>query len=157
LIRRFGDESGYSLVEVLASIMILAIAIIPMVGMFDTALRSASLGANYDTARTLANKQLERAKGLPYDTVENNFPFNTPTAAMTGGTYTSPTPITSVAVPHEVPQGFRYTVTKQYKAVPASGNTVNLANSTTDQGIIEVKVTVSWGDNSYTATGVKAR
>ena len=36
---RFKSESGYSLVEVMVSIMILAIAIIPMVGMFDLGLK----------------------------------------------------------------------------------------------------------------------
>lgn len=156
LIKRIRSEAGYSLVEVIVSIMILGIAILPMVGMFDAALRSASLGGNYDTARALANKQLERAKGLPYETVRNNYPSTT--APMTAGSYSSPTLITSTSVPHEVPQGFGYAVVKQYKAVPAAGATVNLGNSTTDQGIIEIRVTVSWGGNhTYTAAGIKAR
>ncbi|MGH3090237.1 MAG: type IV pilus modification PilV family protein, partial [Rubrobacteraceae bacterium] len=55
-------ESGYSLVEVLAAIVILTVAIIPMVAMFDTGLRSATTSGNYDKARALANSNLEMAK-----------------------------------------------------------------------------------------------
>ena len=39
-----GTQSGYSIVEVMAAIMILILAILPMVGMFDAALRAAVLG-----------------------------------------------------------------------------------------------------------------
>ena len=58
------DEGGYSLVEVIVSIMILAIAILPMVSMFDAGLRAADEGSNYDTARALANEKLEEIKAL---------------------------------------------------------------------------------------------
>ena len=39
LTERIRGESGYSLVEVMASIIILSLAILPMVGMFDMGLR----------------------------------------------------------------------------------------------------------------------
>ena len=68
------EERGYSLVEVMASIIILAIAILPMAGMFDMGLRTATTGSNYDKARTLANLKLEEAKSLPFDTVRGQFP-----------------------------------------------------------------------------------
>ena len=57
-------ESGYSLVEVMASIIILALAILPMVGMFDMGLQSATRGSNYDKSRALANLKLEEAKSI---------------------------------------------------------------------------------------------
>jgi hypothetical protein len=61
------DDSGYSLVEVIVSIMILTVAIIPMVVMFDTGLRAVTSSGNYDTARSLANGSMEQIKALPYD------------------------------------------------------------------------------------------
>ncbi len=67
--RVVNNESGYSLVEVMASIMILSIAIIPMVGMFDMGLSTATRASNYDKARALAKKQLEIAQSLAYSTV----------------------------------------------------------------------------------------
>jgi prepilin-type N-terminal cleavage/methylation domain-containing protein len=51
--KRLKNEAGYSLVEVMASIIILAVAILPMVGMFDMGLTSATRGSNYDKARAL--------------------------------------------------------------------------------------------------------
>ena len=158
-IKLIRDESGYSLVEVVASIMILAVAIIPMVAMFDTGLETATLGGNYDKARALANKQLERAKGLPYDNVRTSFPVTN--SAPSGGSYTSPSPLSDSDFP-----GFTYTVTKRYKCLSSStsscetptGETVHLANSSTDRGIMEIKVTVTWdGNKTYSATGIKSR
>ncbi len=58
LTERTRGESGYSLVEVMASIIILTLAIIPMVGMFDMGLQSATRGSNYDKSRALANLKL---------------------------------------------------------------------------------------------------
>ena len=58
------SESGYSLVEVMVAMMILAVAIIPMVGMFDAGLRAAVAGSNYDGARALANEKLEGIRAL---------------------------------------------------------------------------------------------
>ena len=67
MIKRAQNESGYSLVEVMVAIMILSIAIIPMVGMFDLGLKSVTASGNYDKARALANAKLEEAKALPYN------------------------------------------------------------------------------------------
>lgn len=46
--------------------LLLSIAIIPMIGMFDAGLRAAVLGSNYDKTRALANEKLEEVKALPY-------------------------------------------------------------------------------------------
>lgn len=60
------DEAGYSLVELLVAIMLLSIAIIPMVGMFDMGLRAATTSRQYDQARALANSKLEEVRSLPF-------------------------------------------------------------------------------------------
>ena len=72
--RLLKDERGYSLIEVMVSIIILALAIIPMVGMFDMGLNGVTASSHYDKARTLANLKLEEAKNLPFTDVEDNFP-----------------------------------------------------------------------------------
>src|SRR5829696_3202411 len=64
--KRFSEESGYSLVEVMASIIIMGIAILPLIAMFDTGLNSASRGSNYDKARMLANANMEKVQSLTY-------------------------------------------------------------------------------------------
>ena len=108
LAKRLKDESGYSLVEVIVSILLLSIAIIPMVAMFDAGLRAASTGSNYDSARTFANQQLEQAKSLTYATVRDDFPSGTPAPDPSSGTITSSSQSVS-----GLPNG-RYTVTKTY-------------------------------------------
>ena len=68
------DGRGYSLIEVMVSIIILALAILPMVGMFDMGLNGVTASSRYDKARTLANLKLEQAKNLPFTEVEGDFP-----------------------------------------------------------------------------------
>lgn len=69
LTSRATNEFGYSLVEVLAAIVILTVAIIPMVGMFDAALRAVIASGDYDAARACAGQQLEQIRSLPYERV----------------------------------------------------------------------------------------
>ena len=71
--------------EVMASIIILTLAILPMAGMFDMGLQTATTGSNYDKARTLANLKLEEAKSLPFDTLRDNFPEVAPTTTTYNG------------------------------------------------------------------------
>jgi prepilin-type N-terminal cleavage/methylation domain-containing protein len=149
LIRRLRDEAGYSLVEVMASIMILAIAIIPMVGMFDMGLEAATRGSNYDKARAFANQQLEQAKALSYEYVKNSFP----TASSTP----NPDSSSTLTVPAGVglPPGSTYTVAKRYVSTNAANP--SFSNASSDQGLIRITITVNWSGNSYTTVGLKAR
>jgi Tfp pilus assembly protein PilV len=149
LIRRLRDEAGYSLVEVMAPIMILAIAIIPMVGMFDMGLNTATRGSNYDKARAFANQQLEQAKALSYDHVKNSFP----TASSTPDPDFSAT--LTVPTGAGLPAGSTYTVTKRYVSTNAANP--SFSNASSDQGLIRITVSVTWLGNSYTTVGLKAR
>jgi Tfp pilus assembly protein PilV len=150
------DESGYSLVEVMASIIILSVAIIPMVAMFDAGLGAATRGGNYDKARAFVNERLERAKVLPYETVRDGFPV-APSTPGAGGAYTSP----ELAVPGSarLPDVATYTVTKRYVVVPpdpSGASSVSLADSDADTGMIRVTVTVEWSGNSIGVSGLVA-
>jgi len=133
-----GSESGYSLVEVMVAIMILAIAVIPMVGMFDAALRAAVAGSNYDGARSLANAKLEEVRALPYqrlggaaDSVVELYP-----------------PATPVVGNEDV---FSYTVLTKF--VDADLSNPGDSPSTPQ---MRVEVEVEWEGNSYTTTGYVA-
>ncbi len=67
MIKRLENEAGYSLVEVIVSILLLSIAIIPMVAMFDMGLKTATRGSTYDKARAVANGSMENIKATPYN------------------------------------------------------------------------------------------
>ena len=171
--RRLREESGYTLVEVMVSIMILSIAILPMVSMFGMGLNTANRGHNYDRARTLANTKLEQAKMLDYETVRTNFPSE---AASNKGAPNGSNSITSssvtIAQDPRVPPRFSYVVTKQYlqqpptdldHLAPATKAFTPSPDGATDTGLLKVTVRVSWrGDltlcdtSPYETSGVVA-
>jgi hypothetical protein len=128
LTSRAENESGYSLVEVLVAIFILTAAIIPMVGMFDAALRAVTTSGDYDAARACAGQKLEQVKSLPYETVSAGLPDGTCE-----------------------PSGFGYEVDEEFVDT-------QLENVEENQGLTKVTVTVRWdGGDSYSTTGVVSR
>ena len=167
-VKRFHEESGYSLVEVMVSILILAIAILPMFAMFDTGLHSANRGSNYDKARSLANKQLEQARSLSYGTVRTSFP-NAPCAFDNDGRCE----VGNLEVPDdedpptaENPDGmfghFRYAIRKQYVEPSEDGSGFIDSVDGSDTGMMQITVEVGWGGaafnaTTYTATTLKVR
>ena len=132
------DESGYSLVEVMVSIMLLSIAIIPMVGMFDMGLNSASKAGNYDEGRTLANTSLEKVQSLSYTAAQTTY---TPVNAATPGT---PVSCDEGIYTCEVETTY---VNTQLPPAPDSASTTRML----------VEVTVTWADGNYATTGLKAK
>lgn len=156
--KHYREELGYSLVEVMAATVIMILAIIPMISMFDMGFHSVSASSNYDKARTFANSQLEQAQNLDYAEVRDNFPVGGSTPDTTNGTFTS----ADLAVPTSVglATGSTYTVAKQYIAPPSPdppSPSEDFSSSTTDQGLIRVTVTVQWQDNEYSTFGLVAQ
>lgn len=123
-----GGESGYSLVEVLAAMVLLSVAIMPMVGMFDAALRAANASGDYEAARACAGQKLEDAKSLPYEAVAGGLPDGVCE-----------------------PSGFGYTIDEQ----PVDAG---LQDVGTDEGLTRITVTVAWdAGGSYRVSGVVSR
>ncbi|TCJ16682.1 prepilin-type N-terminal cleavage/methylation domain-containing protein [Rubrobacter taiwanensis] len=146
---RFGSEAGYSLAEVMVAIMILAIAVIPMVGMFDAGLRAALLGGNYDRARALAAAELDGIRALPYHApdgpaggVRELYPPPGPHACRTGV---------------EIPPGFTCRVRTAFVSVGPPGSP-EVVEDPAARTMMRVEVTVVWsGGRSYSTTGLVAR
>jgi Prokaryotic N-terminal methylation motif len=131
-------ESGYLLVEVMVAIMILTIAIIPMVGMFDAALRAAVASSNYDEARSLANEKLEGIRALPYER---------PGGAADSVVELYP-PASPVVGTEDV---FSYTVLTKFVDTDLSN-----PGDSPGKAQMRVEVEVEWEGNSYTTTGYVA-
>jgi prepilin-type N-terminal cleavage/methylation domain-containing protein len=122
------EESGYSLVEVMVAMVVLTIAVVPMVGMFDAAIGAADGSADYDKARMCAVQKLEHLKSLPYEAVEGG---------LQGGVCN--------------PSGFGYTIATQSIGT-------DLGDGSGEEGMTMITVTVDWdGDNSYAISGVVSR
>ena len=157
--KRIRGESGYSLVEVMVAIIIMALAILPMVAMFDMGLHSTIEGSKYDKARMLANLKLEQAKNLPFDSVRNNFPEPVGTTTTYNGSGFYQSSYRSVSGGADF-TGFEYRVEKQYMAQPStdpgsSSENWSADTSGTPTKLIRVTVTVQWDDNkTYTTYGL---
>ncbi len=140
MFNRLENESGYSLVEVMVAIMILAAAIIPMVGMFDAGLRAAVVGGNYDKARAIANEQLEEIRALPFSGTPNSvvevYPPGGGPRACTGS----------------IEASFGCKVQTTYVRL----NSSSVVEDPSARVMLQVKVTVTWdgGSSSYLATGL---
>jgi hypothetical protein len=126
------DESGYSMMEVLAAIIILSLAIVPMVGMFDAGLRAAVLASNYDKGRALANEKLEEVKAMPHDGVVEVYPPGTRDCSGA------------------VDPGFDCEVRTAYASM---GNAAIVTGGSSGT-LMQVTVTVNLGGSSYSTTGL---
>ncbi len=111
----------------MVAIVVLTIAIVPMVGMFDAAIEAADASGDYDEARTCAVGALEQVKSLPYETVK---------AGLQDGVCE--------------PSGLGYEVTTR----PLDAD---LGDAPGDEGLTMVTVTVDSGGSSYSISGVVSR
>jgi prepilin-type N-terminal cleavage/methylation domain-containing protein len=149
------NESGYSLVEVMVAIIILAIAILPMVGMFDAGLQASTEGGNYDKARALANEKLEEIKALSFrdpdnpagapanSILEKYKPINEPSTSAGGLGPGSPVTGTKGI--------FTYKVTPKYVQQDFSTTPTTPIRTS----FVKVDVQVSWQGNSITVTSIR--
>lgn len=142
------DEAGYSLVEVLVAIIILSIAIIPMVAMFDAGLRAAVLGGNYDTGRALANEELESIRALPYH--DPGGPANSVREIYPPSS--SPHSCSS-----PVPSGFSCEVRTTFVSIGESGSD-SVEEDSGARTMMRVEVETSWsGGGPFTTTGIVSK
>ena len=112
----------------MVAMVVLAVAVVPMVGMFDAAIGAADASADYDKARTCAVQKLEHLKSIPYEAVEGG-----PKAGVCN------------------PSGFAYTIATQSIGT-------DLGDGSGETGLMIVTVTVDWdGENSYGVSGVVSR
>ncbi|CAN5888271.1 hypothetical protein BH23ACT11_BH23ACT11_16040 [soil metagenome] len=144
MIRRLNSESGYSLVEVMVAIMLLGLAIIPMVSMFDAGLRAAVLGSNYDQARVTAGEELAEIQALPFDTSGDG----------TSDSVVEMYPPSSSPEPCSAPQPSFLDDCQVYTAYAAVGSS-GIIEDSDSRKMIKVRVLVKWdGGNSYEAIGL---
>jgi Tfp pilus assembly protein PilV len=162
LTERIRGEFGYSLVEVMVSILIISLAILPMVGMFDMGLQTVTRGSNYDKSRALANLKMEEAKSLPFADLESNFP-EAATPYSGSGNYLSDWMTDSgESYWDDNYANFEYRIEKQYMTQPPTDSDGDPAlpsqdwdTSGTPTDLIRVTVTVRWADgNEFTTFGL---
>ncbi|MBX6764338.1 MAG: prepilin-type N-terminal cleavage/methylation domain-containing protein [Rubrobacteraceae bacterium] len=164
------EESGYTMIEVLVSILLLSIAIIPMAAMFDTGLKTALLGGNYDRARALAQKELAQAQVLYYPNLlkesSSDGPPLTPYFPDCAGSANAPAAFDSSGLSDTTGctdpnfSGMTYEVKKQFLKPPddCGGDlTSSACDSSQNLGLMRITIIVRWGDgHAYEVQTVKA-
>jgi hypothetical protein len=118
----------------MVAILILAIAIIPMVGMFDTGLKAATMSSKYDQARALANQNMEKVKALDYAPAILRYPPGSSSCPGGAGDLDSCTVTTTYVNPSLTPD-------------PAFKDAIR----------IDVEVKWNSGSSSFTTTGLKTK
>jgi len=112
----------------MVAMVVLTVAVVPMVGMFEGAIQAAKASGDYDKARMCAVQMLEQAKSLPYETVEGG---------LRDGVCR--------------PSGLAYTIAAQSIGT-------DLDDGSGEEGLSMITVTVDWdGGNSYSVSGVVSR
>ena len=70
MLRRLRSEGGFGLVELLIAMTVLSVAIMAIVAGFTSGTTALVRAARVGTGSTLADKQMELYRGLPYDSIE---------------------------------------------------------------------------------------
>lgn len=99
---RLGDERGFTIVETMVAISIMAVAFLGMAGVHAVSSRAQSLGQNQGLARFVADQKLEFARSLPIDEVGDDCSDDDTVQGVT---------FTSVCTVANVPMGLRLSVT----------------------------------------------
>lgn len=116
--------------------VVLALAIIPMVGMLEAGFLAASASGEYDAARALASAKLEEARALPY--------------SKPGGAADSAVEKYAPPGPPEAAEGGMMLSTR----TAFVGEDLSGAANSPPTGQMRVEVLVEWsGGRSYTTTG----
>jgi len=100
------DQGGFTLIEVLIAMMVLAIVSLGVVGLFGTAIRATYAARNQTSTSILAEQKLEQLRSLTwgFDTSGQNLPLSDTTTNLAtnppanGGPGLNPSPASSLNV-----------------------------------------------------------
>ncbi|MBI2944158.1 MAG: prepilin-type N-terminal cleavage/methylation domain-containing protein [Candidatus Wallbacteria bacterium] len=68
-----GERRGFSLLEIMVTVVVLSVALIPLFDFFGSAPKRAQLTMHRALALTLASQLLERYRALPYSSLKETF------------------------------------------------------------------------------------
>jgi type IV pilus assembly protein PilV len=95
------NHEGFSLIEVLIALVILAVSLLGVAGLMATITRNNSYGGHLTEAATLAQDKLEQLRATPSGMINLNIAITDNPVGSTGVTYTR----SWVAVPNTPPPG----------------------------------------------------
>lgn len=143
----------------MVAILLLSIAIIPMVSMFDAGLRAAVLGSNYDKGRAIASEELAEIQALPFSSPDPEPASGTANSVVEIYTPSNVSPVPTPSPPADyactppVPSAFACRVKTEY-VKDVSGIVADGSSRT----MIQTTITVTWGGGGkYITTGLVSK
>lgn len=82
--RALGDERGFTLVEVLIAALVLLVAVVATMGLFDAANKATAATRQREAANSLERELVEGARSVPFDTLVGTTALNARLQAMPG-------------------------------------------------------------------------
>jgi type IV pilus assembly protein PilV len=144
------NEKGFTLVELLVSILIFAIGVAALTQTLLATMRGNNLGNKETTAMTLAYHQIEELRGIDPSKFDSDWRLNPAASTTIIHAPTNNTAASSTATTNVVPQILGGV---QVVTAPAGYHvSYTIANITTGNGALfynaakQVTVTVSWSD-----------
>ena len=130
------QEEGFSIIEVIIALSILAVGLFGLLGMIGTNLRAMETGKRQSAASNFAAERLEVIKAIPYTTIETTGTDGNVTRTCVGATPTfTCTPDPSVLPINNVSYSWSWQV-----------NYIDLDGGPVTVDIKRIFMTVSWTD-----------
>ncbi|MHB2018052.1 MAG: type IV pilus modification PilV family protein [Candidatus Xenobia bacterium] len=124
-------QRGFSLVEVMVAMFVFVVSFLGVVSVYPTAMHSVQGAKNLSLAQNIASQQMELALDTPYATLAQD---------ITGGLTTDARSFTLLCSMH----GAQQTLVYNYSRVLTFWDPVLQQSSTTDSGLIDIRVQVDW-------------
>ena len=131
---RLRSEAGLGLVELLIAMTVLAVGIGATLTLFADSLISLQHAGKEGTAITLADRQMETYRSMPYTCISST--FTAPSGCITYSGFPNPYSASQTTTSSESPDHRQYTVTTAITA--AAGSTYQIKITVTQQGQTEV-------------------
>jgi prepilin-type N-terminal cleavage/methylation domain-containing protein len=131
----FRQNSGLTLPEVLLSAVIIAVAVLALVGLFPTALQNVQYGGHMSQALSLGQEMVELIRTQPFLTVDKYNGLDTRTA---------PGPLPPAVQGHYDQWKADITPANPAGALPQGWGTIDVETVPTLSDLYKVTITVGW-------------
>jgi Tfp pilus assembly protein PilV len=115
---RFGSEAGQGLIELLMALTLLTVGIGATLSLFASSLVSMRHAGKEGTALTLADRQMETYRSMPYSCISST--FTQPTGCLTYTGFPNPYSATQTPTSSDSPDHQLYDVTTSITTVSGS-------------------------------------
>jgi Tfp pilus assembly protein PilV len=158
-LERHGGESGFTIIELLVSLLVMVVAVVPMTSVLWNGLRTSASAAHRADAFSVASREIEALHAVPYnllgfygDQVAPQWKSTT-TVVLGACSTTCATPFAPLILPTGTSTpapntGVTYHIARYIYWADAQGPNVALVSTTFLQAYRAATIVVTWSDNT---------